>query len=118
MASSQKGLRRSCPTANSSSHPTVAIGFGWDNTNTIYLRNPHRFLMEVLSLKSSIEVLQEKEILDSNTQSIANLEARIGHLANEMSRRTEGKLPSNPIENLGASYHEQAKAVITLREEN
>ncbi|KAI5672859.1 hypothetical protein M9H77_13223 [Catharanthus roseus] len=30
-------------------------------------------------------------------------------------RRGEGKLPSHPIENPRAKYHEQAKVVITLR---
>ncbi|KAI5647465.1 hypothetical protein M9H77_33470 [Catharanthus roseus] len=30
-------------------------------------------------------------------------------------RRDEGRLPSHPIENLRTNYHEQAKAVITLR---
>ncbi|KAI5658113.1 hypothetical protein M9H77_26906 [Catharanthus roseus] len=32
-------------------------------------------------------------------------------------RRDEGKLPSHPIENPRANYHEQAKAVITIRNE-
>ncbi|KAI5662894.1 hypothetical protein M9H77_22217 [Catharanthus roseus] len=36
-------------------------------------------------------------------------------LANAISRRAEGKLPSHPIENPRANYHEQAKAVITIR---
>ncbi|KAI5672349.1 hypothetical protein M9H77_12713 [Catharanthus roseus] len=49
------------------------------------------------------------------TQSIAKLETQIGQLANAISRRDEGKLPSHPIENPRANYHEQAKAVITLR---
>ncbi|KAI5667289.1 hypothetical protein M9H77_14566 [Catharanthus roseus] len=55
------------------------------------------------------------QILDSHTQSIAKLETQIGQLANTISRRDEGKLPSHPIENPRANYHEQAKAVITLR---
>ncbi|KAI5683028.1 hypothetical protein M9H77_04256 [Catharanthus roseus] len=55
------------------------------------------------------------QILDSHTQSIAKLETQIGQLANAISRRDEGKLPSHPIENPRASYHEQAKAVITIR---
>ncbi|KAI5681865.1 hypothetical protein M9H77_03093 [Catharanthus roseus] len=54
------------------------------------------------------------QILDSHTQSIAKLETQIGQLANTISRRDEGKLPSHPIENPRANYHEQAKAVITL----
>ncbi|KAI5676350.1 hypothetical protein M9H77_07300 [Catharanthus roseus] len=36
-------------------------------------------------------------------------------LANTISRRDEGKLPSHPIEKPRANYHEQAKAVITLK---
>ncbi|KAI5683162.1 hypothetical protein M9H77_04390 [Catharanthus roseus] len=55
------------------------------------------------------------QILDSHTQSIAKLEIQIGQLANAISRRDEGKLPSHPIENPRANYHEQAKAVITIR---
>ncbi|KAI5658432.1 hypothetical protein M9H77_27225 [Catharanthus roseus] len=55
------------------------------------------------------------QILDSHTQSIAKLETQIGQLANAISRREEGRLPSHPIENPRTNYHEQAKAVITLR---
>ncbi|KAI5654253.1 hypothetical protein M9H77_31440 [Catharanthus roseus] len=55
------------------------------------------------------------QILDSHTQSIAKLETQIGQLANAISRRDEVDLPSHPIENPRANYHEQAKAVITLR---
>ncbi|KAI5683020.1 hypothetical protein M9H77_04248 [Catharanthus roseus] len=43
------------------------------------------------------------------------LETQIGQLANAISRRDEGKLPSHPIENPRANYHEQAKVVITLK---
>ncbi|KAI5666975.1 hypothetical protein M9H77_16828 [Catharanthus roseus] len=43
------------------------------------------------------------------------LETQIGQLANAISRRDEGKLPSHPIENPRANYHEQAKAVSTIR---
>ncbi|KAI5658417.1 hypothetical protein M9H77_27210 [Catharanthus roseus] len=46
------------------------------------------------------------QILDSHTQSIAKLETQIGQLANTISRRDEGKLPSHPIENPRANYHE------------
>ncbi|KAI5676445.1 hypothetical protein M9H77_07395 [Catharanthus roseus] len=42
-------------------------------------------------------------------------ETQIGQLANAISRREEGRLRSNPIENPRTNYHEQAKAVITLR---
>ncbi|KAI5647946.1 hypothetical protein M9H77_33951 [Catharanthus roseus] len=47
--------------------------------------------------------------------SISKLETQIGQLANAISRRDEGKLPSHPIENPRANYHDQAKALITLR---
>ncbi|KAI5654300.1 hypothetical protein M9H77_31487 [Catharanthus roseus] len=61
----------------------------------------------------SLEVKTQN--LDSHTQSIAKLETQIGQLANAISRRDDGRLPSHPIENPRANYHEQAKAVITLR---
>ncbi|KAI5656704.1 hypothetical protein M9H77_25497 [Catharanthus roseus] len=65
---------------------------------------------------SALKVLEVKtQILDSHTQSIAKLETQIGQLANAISRRDEGRLPSHPIENPRANYHEQAKAVITIR---
>ncbi|KAI5678395.1 hypothetical protein M9H77_09345 [Catharanthus roseus] len=65
---------------------------------------------------SALKCLEAKtQILDSHTQSIAPLETQIGQLANAMSRKDEGKLPSHPIENSRANYHEQAKAIITLR---
>ncbi|KAI5683200.1 hypothetical protein M9H77_04428 [Catharanthus roseus] len=55
------------------------------------------------------------QIVDSHTQFIARLETQIEQLANAISRRDEGKLPSHPIENPRANHHEQIKAVITLR---
>ncbi|KAI5671162.1 hypothetical protein M9H77_11526 [Catharanthus roseus] len=55
------------------------------------------------------------QIVDSHTQSIAKLETQIGQLANAISRRYESKLPSHPIENSRTNYHEQAQALITLR---
>ncbi|KAI5681020.1 hypothetical protein M9H77_02247 [Catharanthus roseus] len=71
------------------------------------------FEEKVLSALKGLESMTQ--ILDSHTQSIAKLETQIGQLANAISRRDEGKLPSHPIENSRANYHEQAKAVITLR---
>ncbi|KAI5648392.1 hypothetical protein M9H77_34397 [Catharanthus roseus] len=56
---------------------------------------------KVLSALKRLKV--NRQILDSHTQSIAKLETQIGKLANAISRRDE------------ANYHEQAKAVITLR---
>ncbi|KAI5683866.1 hypothetical protein M9H77_05094 [Catharanthus roseus] len=55
------------------------------------------------------------QILDSHTQSIAKLETQIGQLANAIRRRDDGKLPNHPIDNPRANYHQQAKAIITLR---
>ncbi|KAI5659770.1 hypothetical protein M9H77_28563 [Catharanthus roseus] len=71
------------------------------------------FEEKVLSALKGLESMTQ--ILDSHTQSIAKLETQIGQLANTISRRDEGKLPSHLIENPRANYHEQAKAVITLR---
>ncbi|KAI5677541.1 hypothetical protein M9H77_08491 [Catharanthus roseus] len=47
--------------------------------------------------------------------SVSKLETQIGQLANAISRRDEGKLPSHPIENPRANYHDQAKDVIIIR---
>ncbi|KAI5653918.1 hypothetical protein M9H77_31105 [Catharanthus roseus] len=68
---------------------------------------------KVLSALKGLEAMTQ--ILDSHTQSIAKVETQISQLATVISRRDEGKLPSHPIENPRANYHEQAKAVITLR---
>ncbi|KAI5672091.1 hypothetical protein M9H77_12455 [Catharanthus roseus] len=66
--------------------------------------------VDTLSLKKS-----KTQILNSHTQSIAKLGTQIRQLANVISRRDEGKLPSHPIENPKANYHEQAKTVTTFR---
>ncbi|KAI5668293.1 hypothetical protein M9H77_18146 [Catharanthus roseus] len=71
------------------------------------------FEQKVLSALKGLEA--KTQILDSHTQSIAKLKTQIGKLANAISRRDEGKLPSHLIENPRANYHEKAKAVITLR---
>ena len=71
---------------------------------------------------------EHTQILNSHTQSIARLETQIGQLATALSRREEGKLPSQPISNPVRSYKaesstspenfsEQAKVVMTLRSE-
>ncbi|KAI5663923.1 hypothetical protein M9H77_23246 [Catharanthus roseus] len=74
-------------------------------------------LLALSTLPTNSPNMQESmtQILDSRTQSIAKLETQIGQLDNAISRRNEGKLPSHPIENLRTNYHEQVKAVITLR---
>ncbi|KAI5657129.1 hypothetical protein M9H77_25922 [Catharanthus roseus] len=71
--------------------------------------------LKALRAQREITNTCETQILDSHTQSIAKLETQIGQLANAISRRDKGKLPSHPIENPRANYHKQAKAVITLR---
>ncbi|KAI5668096.1 hypothetical protein M9H77_17949 [Catharanthus roseus] len=71
------------------------------------------FEEKVLSALKGLEV--KTQILHFHTQSISKLEIQIGQLANEISRRDEGKLPSHLLGNPRANYHEQAKAVITLR---
>ncbi|KAI5666346.1 hypothetical protein M9H77_16199 [Catharanthus roseus] len=80
--------------------------------NTLPTNSPN-VQKKVLSALKGLESMTQ--ILDSHTQSIAKLETQIGQLANAISRRDEGKLPSHPIENPRANYHEQAKAVITIR---
>ncbi|KAI5672024.1 hypothetical protein M9H77_12388 [Catharanthus roseus] len=71
------------------------------------------FEENVLSALKGLESMTQ--ILDSHTQYIAKLETQIGQLANAISRRDEGQLPSHPIENPRANHHEQVKAVIILR---
>ncbi|KAI5681054.1 hypothetical protein M9H77_02281 [Catharanthus roseus] len=73
------------------------------------------FEEKVLSSLKGLEAMTQ--IVDSHTQSIARLKTQIGQLTNAKSRRDDGKLPSHPIENPRANYHEQVKAVITLRNE-
>ncbi|KAI5652763.1 hypothetical protein M9H77_29950 [Catharanthus roseus] len=71
------------------------------------------FEEKVLSALKGLEAMTQ--IVDSHTQSIVRLETQIGQLANSISRRDEGKLPTHPIENPRANHHEQVKAIITLR---
>ncbi|KAI5676939.1 hypothetical protein M9H77_07889 [Catharanthus roseus] len=73
------------------------------------------FEEEVLSALKGLESMTQ--ILDSHAQSIAKLETQKGQIAIAISRRDQGKLPCHPIENPRANYHEQAKSVITLRNE-
>ncbi|KAI5652904.1 hypothetical protein M9H77_30091 [Catharanthus roseus] len=67
-----------------------------------------------LSLK--VDALSKKfdQLLSLNTLPTNSPNVQ-GKLADGISRRDEGNLPSHPIENPRANYHEQAKAVITLR---
>ncbi|KAI5666812.1 hypothetical protein M9H77_16665 [Catharanthus roseus] len=74
------------------------------------------FEEKVLSTLKGLEA--KPQILDLHTQSIANLETQIGQLANAISRRDKGKLPNHSIENHRSNYHDQAKAVIILRNEH
>ncbi|KAI5682163.1 hypothetical protein M9H77_03391 [Catharanthus roseus] len=79
---------------------------GWRNHPNFFWRQQGGKSLEAMT-----------QIVDSHTQSIAKLETQIGQLANAINRRDKGKLPSHPIENPRANYHEQVKAVITLRNE-
>ena len=82
------------------------------------------FEAKVLQALKGLE--EHTQILHSHTQSIAKLETQIGQLATTLSRREEGKLPSQPLSNPVRSYKaesstspanfpEQAKVVMTLR---
>ncbi|GFS36317.1 hypothetical protein Acr_00g0045320 [Actinidia rufa] len=82
------------------------------------------FEEKVLRALQSFEVKNQttSQLLSSHTQSIAKLENPNGQLANALSRRDEGKLPSQSVANPKGQYevhdihgHEQAKAIMTLR---
>ena len=55
------------------------------------------FEEKVLQALKGLEM--NTQLLHSHTQSIAKLETQIGQLATAFSRREEGKLPSQPINN-------------------
>ncbi|KAI5654207.1 hypothetical protein M9H77_31394 [Catharanthus roseus] len=80
-------------------------------------RKRAEFLLQLKGKAMNFSNKLEDINFHSHTQSIAKLKTQIGQPANAISRRDEGKLPSHPIENPRANYHEQAKAVITLRNE-
>ncbi|GFY81028.1 hypothetical protein Acr_01g0008370 [Actinidia rufa] len=82
------------------------------------------FEEKVLRALQNFEVTNQttSQLLSSHTQSIAKLETQMGQLANALSRRDEGKLPSQSVANPKGQYevhdihgHEQAKAIMTLR---
>ncbi|KAI5677869.1 hypothetical protein M9H77_08819 [Catharanthus roseus] len=79
--------------------------------NTLPTNSPN-LQKKVLSASKGLEAMAQ--IVDSHTQSIVMLETQIGQLANGISRRDEGKLPSHLIENPRGNHQEQVKAVITL----
>ncbi|XP_043725617.1 uncharacterized protein LOC122672185 [Telopea speciosissima] len=63
---------------------------------------------------------QNIQLLHSHTQSLSKLETQLGQLTDAISRREEGQLPSQVIDNPNNQpsnriFHEQAKAVMTLR---
>ena len=62
---------------------------------------------------------ETQQMVQSHTQSISKLEDQIGQIAQALTRRDEGKLPTQSIENPRGSCskfnHEQAKSVTTLR---
>ncbi|GFZ01221.1 hypothetical protein Acr_14g0008560 [Actinidia rufa] len=77
------------------------------------------FEEKVLRALQSFEVTNQttSQLLSSHTQSIAKLETQMGQLANALSRRDEGKLPSQSVANPKGQYevhdihgHEQAKS--------
>ncbi|KAI5681447.1 hypothetical protein M9H77_02675 [Catharanthus roseus] len=69
--------------------------------------------LKVDGLSKKFDQLLVLNTLPTNSPNVQ--ETQISQLANAISRRDEGKLPSHPIENPRANYHEQTKAVITLR---
>ncbi|XP_057251679.1 uncharacterized protein LOC130591783 [Beta vulgaris subsp. vulgaris] len=54
-------------------------------------------------------------LIDSHTHSISKLESQIGQLANALSKRDDGKLPSHSVENPKIKNYEHVNAVMTLR---
>ena len=54
-------------------------------------------------------------VVDSHSQSIANLETQLGQLAIAVGKREEGKLLSHSIQNPKGQQFEQLKAVMVLR---
>ena len=86
---------------------------GNNTTPDIYLK-----LIE----EQSKQIQTLTQLTHSQTQSMAKLETQVGQLANQMSRREDGKLPSQAQSNQRGVHHiddtpthEQAKAVTTLR---
>ncbi|KAI5676066.1 hypothetical protein M9H77_07016 [Catharanthus roseus] len=59
-----------------------------------------------------------KNLSDNSQKHATSSQTQIGQLANAISRRDEGKLPSHSIENSRGNYYAQANAIITLRNGN
>jgi hypothetical protein len=68
----------------------------------------------------------QTQLLHSHSQSISKREFQIGQLANSLSQREEGKLPSQPMANpkghymidenaSSSSHHEKVQAITNLR---
>ena len=105
-------------------HPNIPLDYQQPTPSP---PQPHRntnFEEKVLQALQSFEVTNQttSQLLSSHTQSIAKLETQMGQLANALSRRDEGKLPSQSVANPKGQYevhdihgHEQAKAIMTLR---
>ena len=111
-------------TLNPSGYQPIRPQQPFPHSNLLPPRNPS-FEERVLQGLQGLEA--NTQMLHSHTQSIAKLEAQIGQLANALSRREEGKLPSQPVNNpkgqysiensqADAAYQEQAKAIVTLRD--
>ncbi|KAI5677488.1 hypothetical protein M9H77_08438 [Catharanthus roseus] len=69
-----------------------------------------------VDLSSKVDAVSKKfdQLLALNALPTNSLNVQ-WQLANAISRRDDGKLPSHLIENPRANYHEQVKIVITLR---
>ncbi|XP_058213682.1 uncharacterized protein LOC131325434 [Rhododendron vialii] len=114
----------------SAHHPTQSLQ-PYQYHNTPSPQRNSDFEDKVLQALQGLEATSRKleantQTVNSHTQSISKIEAQMGQLANALSRREEGRLPSQPIGNpkgqyamenaqVNDSYHEQAKAVVTLR---
>ncbi|XP_058217337.1 uncharacterized protein LOC131328408 [Rhododendron vialii] len=114
----------------SAHHPTQSLQ-PYQYHNTPSPQRNSDFEDKVLQALQGLEATSCKleantQTVNSHTQSISKIEAQMGQLANALSRREEGRLPSQPIGNLKGQYaienaqvndpyHEQAKAVVTLR---
>lgn len=70
----------------------------------------------IQNMDSRIQGIEKKmHLIDSHTHSISKLESQIGQLANAVSKRDDGKLPSHSVENPKSKNYEHVNAVMTLR---
>ena len=98
--------------------PTMPSQFSQPSRNS-------EFEDKVLSALQSIQAQAQSQaqLVHSHTQSIAKLESQIGQLANSMSKREEGRLPSQPMNNPKGQFmleqqttsNEHVQAITTLQ---